>query len=112
MEPNILLVGKNLDSLDVLKEELIKFDRKIVLATSAETITAQLSQEKIDFVVLGAGLPEDTITAMSQLIADKNPDLPVHVMKKSPGMNPTHMIGYTNEKAIMWKLLAARTAHQ
>ncbi len=108
MEPNIPLIGRGLDSLEILRDELIKFDRKIVIANSEEGIASQIRQEKIDLVIIGAGLQDEVIESMKTLIHNLNQDLEVHVMEKTPGINPTHMIGYTNEKAVMWKLIKSR----
>lgn len=55
MEPRILLIGKNLDTLEVLKDELVKFKRKIFIANSEESILSNLKNEKVDLIVVGAG---------------------------------------------------------
>jgi DNA-binding response OmpR family regulator len=112
MEPTILLLGKNTSSLEVLKDELVKFDRKILIANSNELILSKIDSNTIDLAIVGAGLPEETIVSMTDLIANTNPNIEVHVMKKSPGMNPTSMIGYTNEKAVMWKLIKAMKSNK
>ena len=110
MEPNILLLGRGMDSLNILKDELLKFDRKIVCANSNELISAILLDEQVDLVIVGAGLPDDMKNEMVALVKSVGPELLVHIMERKPGMNPTSMIGYTNEKAVMWKLMRARKA--
>jgi NADP-dependent 3-hydroxy acid dehydrogenase YdfG len=61
MEPTVLLIGRNLDTLEILKDELDKFDRNIVYANSEELIESNLKNKKIDLIVVGAGLPNETI---------------------------------------------------
>ncbi len=107
MEPNILLIGRNSDTLEILKEELEKFDRNIVYANSEELIESCLKNEKIDLIVVGAGLANETTRLMLDLIERIAPKKELHLMEKTPGMTPVSMISYTNEKAIMWKLMNA-----
>ena len=105
MEPNILLIGRNLKTLEILKDELGKFDRSIVYANSEESIASSLKNNKIDLIIVGAGLPAETTNLMVALIEIIAPEIELHIMEKSPGLTPVSMIGYTNEKAVMWKLM-------
>ncbi len=108
MEPNILLIGKNQNTLEILKDELVKFDRKISIANSNEGIESSLKNENIDLIIIGAGLPTETKDLMVKLIKDIAPTIKLFVMERTPGINPTSMIGYTNEKAVMWKLMGEK----
>ena len=105
MEPNILLIGRSLETLEILKDELVKFQRNIFYANSEAMIESNLTNEKIDLIVVGAGLPEEAKDAMVQFIKQSVPETAMHIMEKTPGMTPASMIGYTNEKAVMWKLM-------
>ena len=60
MEPKILIVGRNLEVMDILKAELSKFGRNIISANSNELIAESLSKKDVDLVVVGAGLPDHT----------------------------------------------------
>jgi DNA-binding response OmpR family regulator len=104
MEPNILLVGKNLSTLEILKDELLKFNRNIVYANSEEQITSHLQNEKIDLIVVGAGLPPELGNELVAVIEKSAPTTELHIMEKIPGITPTSMIGYTNDKAVMWRM--------
>lgn len=105
MEPTILLIGKNLDTLEILKDELQKFNRKIFIANSEESILSNLKNNKVDLIVVGAGLPNEIKEKMITLIQEIAPTVKLHIMERTPGINPTSMISYTNEKAVMWRLL-------
>jgi len=104
MEPNILLIGRGLGTLNVLKEELVKYQRNIFIANSDELIALNLKNEKIDLIIVGAGLPNESRDQMVSQVEIIAPNIPLHIMEKTPGLTPVSMIGYTNEKAIMWKL--------
>jgi hypothetical protein len=108
MEPKILLVGRNLSTLEILKDELIKFDRNIFIANSKETIESCLNNENIDLISVGAGLPDDMRDSLLAFIKNIAPNIELHVMQKEPGMTPVSQIWFTNEKAIMWKMMSAR----
>ena len=108
MEPTILLIGKNLDTLEILKDELVKFDRNIIIANSEKLIESSLKNDKVDLIIVGAGLADETIDSMKTLIEKTAPATALHIMKKTPGITPVSMIGYTNEIAIMWRLMASR----
>ena len=48
MEPKILLIGRNLDVMEIIKVELAKFGRNIVYANSNELIQEHLNEGNID----------------------------------------------------------------
>ncbi|WP_456441820.1 hypothetical protein [Psychroserpens sp.] len=104
MEPNILLIGKNLSTLEILKDELTKFKRKVDYANSEEGISQCLKNQKVDLIIVGAGLPYETKDVMVKLIQNRAPKIQLHIMERAPGITPASMISYTNEKAIMWRL--------
>lgn len=110
MEPTILLIGKNLDTLEILKDELQKFKRTIFYANSLDSIASNLKNEKIDLIIVGAGLPDEIKNVMVALIQKNAPKIQLHIMERTPGINPTSMIPYTNEKAIMWRLMNISTS--
>ena len=105
MEPNILLIGRNLDTLEILKDELVKFNRNIVYANSEEQITSYIANDKLDLIIVGAGLPTETRDELVAVIEKIAPKIELHIMERTPGITPVSMIGYTNNKAIMWRLL-------
>lgn len=108
MEPKILLIGRSLDTLEILKSELVKFDRDIVYANSEELIESNLKDHTIDIIVVGAGLPDEIKEVLLAFIKKNAAGIPLHVMERTPGINPTSMIGYTNEKAVMWRLMGGK----
>lgn len=107
MEPKTLLIGRGLNTLEILREELIKFDREIHVANSNELLQEVLANVEIDVAIIGAGLPDETITSMVDLTRRLSPNIEIEIMEKKPGLKPTSMIGYTNEKAVMWKIKRA-----
>lgn len=104
MEPKILLIGRGLNTLEILKDELLKFDRTVFIANTNELIVKALENESIDIAIVGAGLPDETITSMADLIRNTTENIEVEIMEKKPGLMPASMIGFANEKAIMWKI--------
>ncbi|MGV6827864.1 MAG: hypothetical protein ACWA45_00545 [Flavobacteriales bacterium] len=105
MEPNILLIGRNSYTLDILCQELKKFDRKVFYANSEELIKSNLKSNSIDLISVGAGLSDEVTEQFINFIKNITPEIPIHLMKKIPGMTPYSQIDFTNEKAVMWKLL-------
>ena len=71
----------------------------IFIANSSELIASNLKNEKIDLIIVGAGLPDESKDQMVQQVKKITPNIPVHIMEKIPGITPASMIGYTNEKA-------------
>lgn len=104
MEPKILLVGRNLEVMEILKSELEKFDRNVETANSEELLDQKLRGTKFDFVVVGAGLPDQVRKDMGAFIKAKNDNLPIHMIERKQGGKPADMIDFTNEKAVMWKV--------
>ncbi len=108
MEPNILLIGKNLDTLEILKDELGKFNRNIVYANSEKQITSYIAKGKLDLIIVGAGLPTETRDELVSVVEKIAPKIELHIMQRTPGITPASMVSYTNDKAIMWRLLNIR----
>jgi DNA-binding NtrC family response regulator len=104
MEPKILLVGRNLDVMEILKNELKKSDRKVVYANSKDLIKQRLEEAKIDLIVMGAGLPDETRKEMGAFIKELSPDTPLFIIERTQDSSPYKMIDFTNEKAVLWKL--------
>ncbi|WP_421752545.1 hypothetical protein [Croceimicrobium sp.] len=104
MEAKILLVGRSTEVMSILSAELKKFERDVVYANSEELVKEKLEENEIDFVVVGAGLPDETRKGMEQMIQALFPKLPIYMIERTPDGNPAKMIGFTNEKAVMWKV--------
>ena len=104
MEPKILLIGRNLDVMKILKDELAQFNRNVVYANSNETITELLKKGDINLIMIGAGLPDETREEMKTLILQLQAGIPLFMIERTADGNPAKMIGFTNEKAILWKI--------
>lgn len=104
MEPTILLLGRNLEVMNILKSELEKFGRKILYANSIAMIDKCLAETQIDLAVVGAGLPDETRNEMGEHLQQIKSDLPVFMIERSSQGGPAKMIDFTNEKAVMWKI--------
>ncbi len=104
MEPKILLVGRNLDVMEVLQTELNKADRDVICANSEESISVLLKNENIDIVVIGAGLPDEVRNSLQELITNTSPDINLHLIERTKDSSPYKMIDFANEKAVMWKI--------
>tara|TARA_B110000211_G_scaffold80891_1_gene94727 strand:+ start:366 stop:797 length:432 start_codon:yes stop_codon:yes gene_type:complete len=104
MEPKILLVGRNLTVMEILKKELLKYDRNIVYANSIELIELKLNKGDIDLVVIGAGIPDAIRNEMQGRITVLHPNTPLFMIKRTADGNPAKMIHFCNEKAIIWKI--------
>jgi PleD family two-component response regulator len=104
MEPKILLIGRSLDVMEILKNELTKFNRNVVYANSNEMITDLLKKGDIDLIVVGAGLPDETREEMKTLIMQLQAEISLFMIERTPDGNPAKMIGFTNEKAVLWKI--------
>jgi hypothetical protein len=90
--------------MEILKNELAKFDRNIVCANSTELIEKNLNNGDIDLIVIGAGLPDETRDEMENFIKDLQPQVPLYMIERTPDGNPAKMIDFTNEKAVLWKV--------
>lgn len=101
MEKNILLIGKNSDTLEILKDELVKFNRNIVYANSEKQISSYLVSKKLDLIIVGVSLPTETRNELVGVIEKTAPE-ELHIMERTPEITPAPMIGYINEKAVMW----------
>lgn len=104
MEPQILMLGRKLEVMEILASELEKFDRKVFYANDESLIEKHLNTHAIDFVVMGAGLPDERREELKTFIQKQKPELPVHLIVRSKAGGPTQMITFTHEKAIEWKI--------
>ena len=86
MEPNILLIGKNLDTLKILKDELLKYKRKIFYANSEEMIYNCLKSDNIDLIIVGAGLSDAVKDKILDFINSNFPNIEKHIMERKPGI--------------------------
>lgn len=103
-EPVILLIGRLLATLEVLAEELRRHGR-IVHTTNQKTHLQQLlAEDKIDFVVMGAGLADEIRDDLETFLARNHPHLPVHLLPRTPDANPAQVIALANEQAVLFKI--------
>ena len=103
-----LLIERSLSTLEILADELLKYKRNVLYANSEEMIDTCLKNDNIHLIIVGAGLPKETTLSMVSFIDNKYPSIEKHIMEKIPGITPASMIDYTNEKAVMWRLMNAR----
>lgn len=103
-EPFILLYGRNIDVIQVLCDELVKFGRQVAGTDDHIALGLLAAKHKIDFIVVGAGLPEKDRLETVEAIEKINPNIPVHLISRSDDPSPYHMIDFTNRKAVEWKV--------
>ena len=104
MEPKILMIGWTLTVIDILIAELKPFGRDIMGANAQNTIQAIFACEKIDLVIIGASLPENTRSKMAHFIQSLAPNVAIHQIKKTESCSPYNLIEYTSQKAVEWKI--------
>lgn len=104
MEPSILLVGRNLEVMAILTDELRKANRDVTYANSEELVRTRMNESTVDLVVVGAGLPDDIRTSLGAVMTELNPDVEIHMIERIRDGNPAKMIDFTNEKAVLWKV--------
>lgn len=104
MEPKILMIGRTQEVIDILIEELKPFGRSIVGSNDKEIIKKLLEKENIDFVVIGAGLPDEVRDEMKGFLLSIKSNLTVNLIERTEKGSPYKLIEFTNQKAVEWKV--------
>lgn len=104
MEPKILMIGRKQEVIDILIDELANFRRDVVGSNEKDTIKTLLEKESIDFVVIGAGLPDKDRSEMQALIQSIKPGVAVNLIEREGKGGPHKLIDFTNQKAVEWKI--------
>ena len=103
-EPKVLLVGKILPIMDILRDELIKnYGRDVISSSSKEHVEATIKNEEIDLVILGAGFDDETREDIAAMIKTMEPDMSVYLVPRVGEKNPAKLVNIVNDKAIEWK---------
>ena len=105
MEPKILMIGRRLEVVNILVDELKKFGRDIEVAIEQENIEKLLLSNSFDFVIIGAGLPDHQRDYLQSFIQSKKPELPVYMFERKGKNKPVKLISFTNKKAIEFKIV-------
>lgn len=104
MEPKILLIGRTQEAIDVIVEELQKFERNVVGSNRMPVIERLIRDEKPDIAIIGAGLPDEDREKMSVFIGQCCPTLPVILIDRSEYTGAYDLIDFVNRKVIEFKI--------
>ncbi len=104
MEPKILLIGRKQEVIDILVEELNMFGRDVRGSEDKLRITSILQNEPINFVVIGAGLPDEIREDMAAYVTGIRPDVGIYLIKRVENGSPYNIIEFTNRRAVEWKV--------
>lgn len=104
MEPKILMIGRKLEVVNILIDELDNFGRDVIGANEKEQIAIHLANYNIDFVVIGAGLSESEKEDFANYITSIHPKLGVYTITQTESSTPYDMIDFTNRLAVNWKV--------
>ncbi|MFT4627630.1 MAG: hypothetical protein ACI8PZ_006317 [Myxococcota bacterium] len=105
MEPRILAIGRLQSTLDVLVEEWDRYGRNVIASNSKDRIKEMIETERIDFVAIGGGLPDDEREEMVAYIAGIDSNLAVHLLPRTEdAQGPFSFIPFLNNLAIMFKV--------
>ena len=104
MEPKILIIGRKQEVIDILLEELEHYGRHVVGTNSERIISQYIRSGRIDLVVMGAGLDDESRDRLKSQIHSINPDLAVTMIERSPEGSPHKMIAFVNEQALNFKI--------
>ena len=104
MEPKILLVGKILPIMDILRDELINnYGRDVISSSTKEHVATTLNNEEVDLVILGAGFDDVTRNDMAAMIRETYPELNVYLVPRVGEKSPVKLIYIVNDQAVEWK---------
>lgn len=106
-EPKILIIGRLQSTLNVIGEELTRYGRQIVASNSEENIKMIVSSGSIDFVAMGAGLPDSKREEMCKLIHEIDPNMHVKLLDRSTATGPPDLIRMVNDLAVLYKIAIA-----
>jgi PleD family two-component response regulator len=101
-DPTILMIGRKMEVIDRLSNELAQSGLKVFGATDEPSIKDVLSEHKIDLIVVGAGLADEVRNALSTSVSDTS-NIPVHLIERTDKSNPNMMIDFTLAKVKEWK---------
>lgn len=104
MEPRILVIGRSLVVINILVQELEKFDRNAMGAVDRPDIQRLLHLHNPDFVVIGNGLPKNERNELLVFLLNIKADLKIHLVDKKEKPSPYDLIDFTNKKAVEWKI--------
>ena len=104
MEPKILMIGRRLEVVNILVDELKKSGRDIEGAIEQESIEKMLLSKSFDFVIIGAGLPDHQRDYLQSFIQSIRPELQVFMHERKGKNKPLKLINFTNNKAIEFKI--------
>lgn len=104
MEPKILLIGRTQEAIDVIAEELRKYDRDIVGSNRKMVIKRLIRDEKPDMAIIGAGLHDEAREEMTEFLHALSPKMPVHLIDRNEYSGAYDLISYVNRKVIEFKI--------
>jgi len=104
MEPKILLIGRTQEAIDIIVEELKKYDREVVGSNRMPVIERLIRDEKPNMAIIGAGLSDEDRTKMTEFIQKCCPTLPVHLIDRNDYSGAYDLINYVNRKVIEFKI--------
>lgn len=104
MEPQILMIGRKQEVIDILIEELQRLGRNVMGSNDKTIIETMIQEKSIDLVVVGAGLPDEVRKDMKDFLLILQPNLSVHLIERSEKSSPYQLIEFTHQKAVEWKV--------
>lgn len=105
-EPKILIIGRLQSTLTVIGEELTRYGRQVVASNSEENIKMIITSGSINFVAMGAGLPDEKRAELSAIIRKIDPEMPVMLLDRA-AKGPQGLIHMVNDLAVMYKVAVA-----
>jgi len=104
MEPKILIVGKIQSVLDDLAMKLKEYNRDILVSTnSKENIDDLIETHSIDFVIVGAALPDEKRSALVDFIHSIDAKMPVHLVERKENKGMETVISFVNEQVRLFR---------
>lgn len=104
MEPKILMIGRRLEVVNILVDELKKSGRDVEGASEQENIEKLLLAKPFDFVIIGIGMPDHQRDYLQSFIQTIKPDMPVFMDERRAKNKPLKLINFTNNKAIEFRI--------
>lgn len=107
MEPKILIVGRLQTTLEIIAEELGKFGRNVIATNDKEKMSVFLKEENIDFVAIGAGLPDEQREELVAIMRSINPNIPIQIFPRTNDASPAKFLHFVNDLAVIFKIHTA-----
>jgi len=104
MEPRILIIGRSIIIINILMQELQKFGRNVMGAADRPDIQRMLQFHNPDFIVIGNDLPDQERDELLVYLLNIKSNLKVHLAEKQAKPSPYDLVGFTNKKAVEWKI--------